>query len=189
MVNRKDNDEFKDDLDFTGDDDSETPDPELEDEEERSTDKIKKLRSELKASQDEKMKALEELQRNRADFLNARKRAEEQLVRDRERLVLRHIEELLPVIDSFDMAMNDPKWSLAEEIWRKGVEGIYSQLMTILKINDVVVISPLGKTFNPHEHEALIDSGSNDIVAGVMQKGYKRGDVVIRPAKVAVGTT
>lgn len=187
MVNRKHDDEIQDDLEFTSDE-SETIDPELEVEDEQPLDTIKKLRSELKESKHEKMQALEELQRNRADFLNARKRAEEQLIRDRERLVIRHIEELLPVIDSFDMAISDPKWVEADEIWRKGVEGIYGQLMTILRNNGVVAISPLGEAFNPHEHEALTDSGSNDTVSVVMQKGYKRNEEVIRPAKVGVGT-
>jgi molecular chaperone GrpE len=188
MVNKHNDDEFQDDLDFTNEDTEQT-DPELEDIEENTEAKLKKLRTALKEAEEAKRAALETLARERADFLNARKRLEEQTERDRERITLRHIEEILPVVDSFDMAMSDPKWAEADEIWRKGIEGIYAQLMAIFKSYGVETLIPLGAQFNPHEHEALLDSGSNDIVASVIQKGYKRGSTVIRPAKVAVGTT
>ena len=173
MVNRKHDEELQDDIDFTNED-SVSIDPELEEVDEQSLDKIKKLRADLKVCHEERQSIQEELQRNRADFLNARKRQEEQLGRDRERITIKHIEELLPIVDSFDMAINDPKWPSADPVWRKGMEGVYAQLMAVLKSYDVTAISPLGETFNPHEHEALTDSNSNDIIAGVMQKGSKR---------------
>src|SRR5690606_19600211 len=78
--------------------------PELEDIEEAAGDKLKKLRDKLKACDEDKRQILEELQRSKADFLNSRKRLENQLERDRERITTGHIEELLPLKDSFDIA-------------------------------------------------------------------------------------
>lgn len=156
----------------------------LEDEESRSSDKIKALQAKLKESEAARATLQEDLQRARAEFLNARKRIEGQQAIDLERSTLKHIEELLPLVDSFEMALNDPKWTLADEHWRKGVEGIYGQLEAILKGYGVVPIEPIGAVFNPYEHEAL--TGEGETVAQVYQKGYKRGETVIRPAKVSV---
>ena len=162
--------------------------PELEDIEEATGEKLKKLRDKLKACDEEKRQILEDLQRSKADFLNGRKRLEEQLERDRERITTKHIEELLPLKDSFDMAMQDESWLDADEKWRKGIEGIYAQLETVLKNNGVSEIEALGQEFNPHEHEAVSHDGEGHTVTAVLQKGYRVGTTIIRPARVAVGT-
>jgi molecular chaperone GrpE len=156
----------------------ETHEPDLEEIEERAEDKLKLLREKLQAADEEKRQLLEDLQRAKADFLNSRKRLEEQLERDRERITIKHLEEILPLKDSFDMAMQDPVWNEADEKWRKGVEGIHAQLANVLKSNGITEI----------EHEAVSHEGDGDTVVAVLQKGYKKGDTIIRPAKVAVGT-
>jgi molecular chaperone GrpE len=188
MVNDNDRNDLED-IELTNetDTDSEGIDAELDEVEGHLEDKIKKLRSELKDAEAAKREALELLQRERAGLLNTKKRLEEQSRLDRERAVARHIEELLPLCDSFDMAMSDPAWQNADPTWRKGVEGIYAQLMSLMSTYGVTVLAPLGETFNPHEHEALIDHGGEHKVTTVIQKGYKRGDIIIRPARVAVG--
>lgn len=149
--------------------------------------KIKDLREKLATCEEERKKNLEDVSRMRADFLNGKKRNEEQLIRDRERITERHIEELLPLADSFEMAMKDSSWVSADPKWRTGVEGIHSQLLNILKNNQVDIIDPLGMDFNPHEHDALTHTGEGTKVLNVIQRGYKIGDRVLRPAKVAVG--
>lgn len=156
----------------------------LEEEESQSSDKIKQLRVKLKDSEAARASLHEDLQRTKADFLNARKRLEEQKALDVERATLRHIEDLLPLLDSFEMAIQNPLWNSTDEQWRKGVEGIYSQLNGILKKNGVTTIDPLGATFDPYQHEAL--QGEGDTVTEVYQKGYKLNDTIIRPAKVSV---
>jgi molecular chaperone GrpE len=167
---------------------SESLEPELEEMEEAAGDKLKQLRDKLKASDEEKRQILEDLQRAKADFLNGRKRLEEQLGRDRERITIGHIEELLPLADSFEMAMHDPLWGEADERLRKGIEGIYTQLATIFRNNGITILDPVGEEFNPYEHEAVVDNGTDHKVSQVLQRGYKMGDTVIRPARVAVGT-
>lgn len=149
--------------------------------------KLHNLKKKLDACTEEKRKSLEDLSRARADFLNSKKRNEEQLVRDRERITERHIEDLLPLADSFEMAMKDTAWESADPKWRTGIESIHTQLMNIFKANNVEVIDPIGAEFNPHEHEALTDSGNGSMVSIVIQRGYKVGDRLIRAAKVAVG--
>ncbi len=188
MVNDTDRNDL-DDVEITNDDavDNDSIDSDIDEVEGRLEDKVKKLRSELTEAQAAKREALEQLQRERADLLNTKKRLEEQTRLDRERAVARHVEELLPLCDSFDMAMGAPAWQSADPTWRKGVEGIYAQLMGLLASYGVTVLAPLGETFNPHEHEALIDNGGEHKVTTVIQKGYKRGETVIRPARVAVG--
>jgi molecular chaperone GrpE len=156
-------------------------------EEALASEKMKALREKLAVCEEERRKSLEDLSRARADFLNGKKRNEEQLIRDRERITERHIEDLLPLADSFEMAMNDPTWTQADPKWQAGVSGIHTQLMNIFKNYGVEVINPLGKEFNPHEHEALMDTGNGNTVSTVIQSGYKIGDRVLRPAKVAVG--
>lgn len=155
--------------------------------------KLKALRSKLKECEETKAKTLEDLQRARADFLNSKRRIEEQAARDSERTAIRIITDLLPLLDSFDTALSDVKrLHELDPTWRSGIEGIHALLKNFLRAEEVTEIETLGKHFNPHEHEAISntpvdDNAAVDTVISVLQKGYKWKDVVIRPAKVAVG--
>lgn len=168
------------------DDETILTDISLEDEEETSKAKIHSIKKKLQACETEKLQHLEALQRAKADFLNSKRRLEEQKEREVERATIRHAENLLPLADSFEMAMKDPKWLEAEETWRKGVEGIHAQLMNVLRSLDVTPIDAENKPFDPQEHEAL--QGDGDVVSFVFQKGYKLKNQVIRPAKVSVAS-
>lgn len=156
----------------------------LAEEEENAANKLKKIQAKLKACETARRELQEDVQRAKADFLNARKRLQEQSARDLERLRAEHFSQLLPLADSFEAAMNDPQWSEADQRWRQGVEGIYAQLSSLLQAAGVSAIDPLGTSFDPHEHEAL--NGEGDTVTAVYQKGYRLDNVVIRPAKVSV---
>lgn len=198
MVNEH-NEEHDVDLEVTNEEQPEIEEPELVDIEEKSGDKIKKLKQTIDRLEDEKRELQDELQRAKAEFLNARKRLDEDRARDKVRHKKAHIEELLPLCDSFQMAMsNKEAWEKADESWRKGVEGIHTQLMRILSSYDVEVIDPQGEVFNPHQHEAIgtepvTDKKLQDTVVSVVQRGYgiKNGDTIelIRPARVTTGIT
>lgn len=166
--------------------------------EENQKDIIKSLRDKLKTAEADKRAAQEDLQRHRADFLNARKRLEDERKRDRERSTISHVEELIPLCDSFEMAMSNKEvWEKADSQWRKGIEGINAQLQGLLASYRVETLNPVGDTFNPHEHEALstapvTDQAAHDTIVAVIQKGYrlKKGDdttEIIRPARVVIG--
>jgi len=162
-------------------------DLEIEDTESLSKEKMDTLRKKLKSCEKEKMEHLEALQRTKADYLNSKKRLDEQFARDRERITESHVMELLPLADSFGAAMSDPTWQSADKTWRIGVEGIHAQLMSILKSYGVEAIDATGIPFDPNEHEAVSHEEGGDTVTGVLQKGYRMGDRVLRPARVAVG--
>jgi molecular chaperone GrpE len=197
MVNKKHENKNQEDLEITNED-TEITEPDLADVEAREVDIIKSLRDKLKVCDQEKREILEETQRVKADFLNARKRLEEERLKDRERSIIGHIERLLPLCDSFQMAMADKEsWDKADANWRKGVEGIYSQLQSILNSYNVKILNPVGQAFDPYKHEALSnvatdDEKQHDKIMTVIQMGYEmqRNDGTfeqIRPARVAIG--
>ena len=198
MVNKQDNDSVQDDIEITNDTTDTTDiDTELEDAEATDANKIKTLRDKLKEADAKNRDLHEEVQRNKADFLNARRRLDEDRLRDRERVAFSHIEKLLPLCDSFHLAMMDTKTlDTIDPKWRRGVEGIYSQMKGLLESYGVTAYDPTGLEFDPNRHEALsmisvTDAAQNNKVITVIQQGYeqKRGDTteIIRPARVTVG--
>lgn len=197
MVNKKHDEHTEDDVEITTED-TDTTEPELEELEEKNNSFNNTLRDKLKACEAEKRDILEESQRTKADFLNAKRRLEEERKRDRERAVIEHIEALIPLCDSFEVAMaNKAVWEKADENWRKGIEGIYAQLQNILSSNRVTTVRPQGEVFNPQLHEALsttpvIDEAEHDKIQTVIQLGYmlQKNDgssELIRPARVVIG--
>ena len=190
----KRNDEIEDE-EFVPDKNTEEIDEvELEEVEEFTSHKFKAMRAKIAQCESDKRNLLEDLQRVKADFLNSKRRLEEQLARDRVRITMSYIQSLLPLCDSFDMAMADSEtWDSADERWRKGIEAIHAQLNSILLQHEVTDICETDVDFNPHLHEAVTNETVNDPakankVITILQKGYRHGDTVIRPARVTVGT-
>lgn len=173
---------------------NEVDDVEIEDitEEDSTSTKIKNLKKQLKEVQKEKTDLLTELQKAKADFVNMRKRDEvtnKEFVKYAKEGV---IADMLPVLDSFDMAMgNKDAWEKAPAEWRTGVEYIYNQLISSLEAHGLTSVNPEGNDFNPNQHEALEmiptekEDEDNKIIK-VIQKGYKMGEKLVRPAKVKV---
>ncbi len=154
---------------------------------------LKKLREKLRACQTERQEYLDTSQRLRADYLNLKREAEkekEELARFAKGGLLI---ELLDLADSFELAFgNREVWESVNENWRRGIEYIYSKLVTIFEQNGLTEINPLGQDFNPAEHHALatIDvagASEDNKVLAVIQKGYRLHGRVIRPAKVKLG--
>ena len=172
-------------------------DTELEAEERSVNDKIKELRNKLKESEAQKAQAMEDLQRAKADFLNTRRRLEDDLGRDRERQINIFVEKLLPMADSFFMAMSDKAmWQSIDKNWRIGVESIHSQLQSLLREYSVSVIDEISVPFDPERHEAIstvpvTETDQDHLVMEVIQSGYEREvngkKELIRPARVIVG--
>ncbi|HEU5114624.1 MAG TPA: nucleotide exchange factor GrpE [Candidatus Paceibacterota bacterium] len=143
----------------------------------------------IKAERDE---YLQGWQRAKADFLNAKKRMEDTMKDFRVMANEGLIEELLPVLSSFEMAWsNKAAWEKADRNWRMGVEHIYAQLKGVLTANGLKEIDPLGQKFDHNLHEAVSHEETEDekkvgTVSKVMEKGYMLGTKLIRPAKVVV---
>lgn len=154
--------------------------------------KIKKLQEKIKGLEKEKQEYLDGWQRARADYANLQKTTEEDRKRARALIEESFIEELIPVVDSFLMAMgNIEAWKKVDPAWRTGVEYIYSQLMNTLESHDLRIFGEVGDTFDPLKHEAVGEETTEDTsldhtIAKVNQKGFILGESILRPARVTV---
>lgn len=154
---------------------------------------IKKLREKIKKLEEEKKEYLDLSQRTRADYANYKKEVESNRVSDRKFATKRFIEELLPVLDSYDMAQaNKEAWEAVDKNWRMGIEYIFAQLRTVLEGEGVTQFGKIGDTFNPELHESMLqvaveNESDNDTIMKILQNGYKMNDMILRPARVHVG--
>jgi molecular chaperone GrpE len=142
---------------------------------------------ELDAVRKERDELLDTLQRLQAEFDNYRKRA----ARDQQSLVTRAherlVKELLPVLDDLERALEAAN-AHEEAKLEEGVALVARSLADILRKEGVEEVATEGK-FDPHVHEALLSQPSEveeGTVIEVLQKGYKLGDRVVRPARVVI---
>lgn len=156
-------------------------------------DLIKKLRVKLKQTLSEKQDYLEGWQRAKADFINFKKDSIEEKGRLVKFAKADLIIQLVPVLDSFEMAIGNEKGEKVEfqNEWQVGMKHIHSQLLSVLKENGVEQLSPLDEKFNPSLQESIdiieVDENEKDgIILEVIQKGYSLDGEIIRPAKVKV---
>jgi molecular chaperone GrpE len=152
---------------------------------------------EARADLEQQMKELEavrdsaiaDLQRVAADFDNYRKRT----ARDQEALVARAherlVKELLPVLDDLERALGAAA-EHEEAKLEEGVRLVHRELSEVLQKEGLIAVDTEGK-FDPHEHEALLTQPSEaeeGAILEVIQKGYRLGDRVLRPARVVVAS-
>ena len=156
--------------------------------------KIAKLKEKIKKLTTEKDEYMNGWQRERADFVNYKKRSEEER-KDYIKFANENLlEEMLTVLESFDMAfMNKEQWNSVPQNWRVGVEYIHTQLVKILDENGLKEFMPkVGDKFDVKQHVAEevipVDSESEDgVIKEIKKKGYiMNGKIIIAP-KVIVG--
>jgi molecular chaperone GrpE len=148
---------------------------------------LEELEARIAVVEAERDEYLNDLKRLAADFDNYRKR----VARDQENLVARAherlVKELLPVLDDLERALvaaEDHEEAKLEE----GVRLVHRELVSALSREGLVEIEADGR-FDPHVHEALLTQPSEaeeGAVIEVLQKGYRLGDRVLRPARVVV---
>jgi len=154
--------------------------------------KIQKLKAELKQAKKEKEEYLLGWQKERADFANYKKEEDARRSYFTEATRERVLSSFLSVLDSFNMAFaNREAWEKVDASWRKGVEYIYSQMNGVFEEYGVKSVGTVGEPFDPNMHESIdmvaTDKREDDHkIATVIQKGYKLGTRVIRPARVNV---
>lgn len=154
---------------------------------------IKKLKAKIKSLESERSEYLTGWQRARADYANLKKQTDEEKIKFISYANKNLVEEVLPVVESFDMAMgNKESWVQVPSNWRIGVEYIAQQLKTILESHGVTEINPFGQDFDLTKHEAVnhvpvTDEKQNNKVISVIKKGYLYKDSVLVPARVDVG--
>jgi len=128
-------------------------------------------------------------QRAQADFINYKRRAEQEKGEIGQWANSRLVLALLPVLDDLERALAAIPDELAGISWVDGIRLIERKLRATLGAQGLSEIKALGEPFDPNLHEAVMQSeGKNGIVVGEMQKGYKFCNRVIRASKVAVGS-
>ena len=127
-------------------------------------------------------------QRLQADFENYRKRVLREQTALVERATEGLIEQLLPVLDSFELAVANLGKETDIESLRKGVELVYAELLGVLERAGLQPIAALGEPFDPNVHEAVMqdDGAGEPRVGGVLRTGWKLKGRVLRPAMVKV---
>ncbi|MGB7599203.1 MAG: nucleotide exchange factor GrpE [Candidatus Sulfotelmatobacter sp.] len=145
------------------------------------------LESELQKVRAERDSLLDRLARMQAEFENVRRRNAKEQQDFREYAATDTIKPLLPVLDSFERALQ-VKSEPAD--FRNGVDLIYKQLLSALAKLSVYPIAAKGEAFDPHYHEAIEMVETSDApdhqVIEELQRGYKFKDRLLRPAMVKV---
>ena len=138
--------------------------------------------------QQERDDLLDTTRRLQADFENYRKRVLREQTSLVERAAEGLVEQLLPVLDSFELALMNLASGDADEKVRKGIELVYAELVGVLERAGLERIDALGAPFDPNEHEAVMqDDGDGDPHVGdVLRTGWKLKGRVLRPAMVKV---
>jgi len=132
------------------------------------------------------------LLRNKAEFINYRKRLEDEQTRLLKYCNEDIIKDLLPILDNFERAIAMDDDNLDDEVSKflSGFKMIYCNLVNVLKESGVVEIDGNNKPFDPMYHEAIMTEKKEGVESGmvleVLQKGYILKDRVIRPAMVRV---
>jgi molecular chaperone GrpE len=136
---------------------------------------------------------LEALQRERAAFINYRRRTDQERTETVQYATANLLKKLLPIMDDFDRALAAiPEEERKNNKWVAGVELIARKLHNVMEQEGVEAIEAQGQPFDPNLHEAVAfednASGGNheDTVSEVFSKGYKLRDRVLRPAMVKV---
>lgn len=164
-----------------------------EDSDTNNADLVKKLRARLRLATEEKQKYLNNWQRDKADFINAKKRGDEARKEFMKFAQEGLISELIPVLDSFEMAMgNKEAWEKADKNWRVGVEYIHSNLINVLNNRGLVKINPKGQHFDPKIHHSVgsvktSKKEEDGVVLDVTSSGYSLNGKIIRAPQVKVG--
>ena len=152
---------------------------------------IEGLRAELAAAQSQADEYLVALQRERAEFLNYKRRTAEERERDLGLAAEGLIRKVLGVADDFDRAIEARPESIATDPWFEGLAAIDRKLRTLLDSEGVTPIdAEPGTPFDPREHDAIANvpgtgRPEGEIVEQV-RRGYRLRDRVLRPALVAV---
>ncbi|HPK33617.1 MAG TPA: nucleotide exchange factor GrpE [Ottowia sp.] len=149
---------------------------------------LENTRAELKALQAKVADLGDQALRAQAEAQNARRRADEEIAKNRKFAIEAFAESLLPVIDSLEAGLKVDN-ATAEQL-REGTEATLRQLVAALERNKVAEINPpAGARFDPTLQQAIsmvpADQEANTVVS-VLQKGYTIADRVLRPALVTV---
>jgi molecular chaperone GrpE len=155
-----------------------------------AADDLDKLRSELAEIEQKADEYLRLAQRTQADFINYRRRVDEERSQQARDATIAFLQRLLPILDDFERALANATPEDLGSNWGQGVQLVERNLRSLLASEDVQRMAADGAEFDPREHEAVGSLPSSEVPEGhvlhVVRQGYRKGDRVIRPAQVIV---
>lgn len=153
-------------------------------------DRIASLEQELALAKAQASEYLDGWQRERAEFLNYKKRVERDLESAREIAAASILTRYLAILDDIERALKDRPPSPEVDPWVEGIQLIQRKLEAILDSEGVETIPAEGLMFDPTVHEAVTfepgDGFREGQVIEVLRRGYRIGERVLRPAMVRV---
>ena len=151
---------------------------------------LETLHQELEQAKAQAAEYLDGWQRARAEFANYKKRNDQERQELFKLANATLITRLLPIFDDFERAFQTLPRSFLSFTWIDGVALIYRRLQAILEAEGLTLVETEGQSFDPLLHEAVTYEESAEHeegqILGEVQKGYKLGDRVLRPALVRV---
>lgn len=149
---------------------------------------IEALKKELAEAREKAEANFTGWQRAQADFLNYKRRTEQEKADVTKSANAYLILNLLPVLDDMERAFASIPKDAEGFQWVEGFKAIERKFRKILESQGLSEIKAIGEPFDTRFHEAVLQGkGKEDIVVGEVQKGYKLYDKVLRPTKVIVG--
>jgi molecular chaperone GrpE len=142
----------------------------------------------LQKEKEEAQRLLANWQRAEADFANYKRRVKQERDEAKRLANAALIINILPVLDDLERALSSLNIQLVGLTWFDGIRLIYRKLQLVLESAGVSLIEAEGQPFDPRFHEAVMyGEGEEGKVVAEVQRGYKLGDRVLRPAMVVVG--
>jgi molecular chaperone GrpE len=142
----------------------------------------------LQKEKEEAQRFLANWQRAEADFVNYKRRVEQERAEAGRLANAALIINVLPVLDDLERALASLNIQLVGLTWFDGIRLIYRKLQLVLENAGVTQIEAEGQPFDPRFHEAVMyGEGEEGKVVAEVQRGYKLHDRVLRPAMVVVG--
>lgn len=155
-----------------------------------SLEEFETLKMDLEKMSQQSREFQEGWQRERADFMNYKKRIERDQSQMQQYLAANILKRFLAVLDDIDRAIKNKPQEVETQEWWNGVELIQRKLAAILEAEGVKRIEAEKAIFDPNFHEAVSHEDHEGLESGqiieVLQQGYQIGDRVLRPAVVRV---
>ena len=152
--------------------------------------KLKKLQEELEKIRKERQEYLDGWQRCKADSVNLKREAETRASRVAELLREELVHDIIPALDSFDMAAGTDAWADVSDGFRSGMEHVQNQLLSALKRHGIERFGKVGEKLDHALHEVIEErddmAGESGSIAKILRYGYRTKEKILRPAQVFV---
>lgn len=129
-------------------------------------------------------------QRERAEFVNYKKRIEREAIQLRQNITGEVIKKYLVVLDDLDLALKNRPAEGEGAVWAEGIELIVRKLQNVIESEGIERINQNKVAFDPNMHEAISNEENPEFASGevieVVRQGYKLGERILRPAMVRV---